>query len=68
MTGLDTNVLLRYLVPDDPVRSQIATDRERLGSFADVMVALEASAGCWHTLTFERAALRRPDFELIPTA
>ena len=38
---------------------------EGLGSFADALIgALGARAGCAATLTFDRKALRLPDFEL----
>jgi predicted nucleic-acid-binding protein len=38
---------------------------EGLGSFADALIgALGAKAGCAATLTFDRKALRLPDFEL----
>jgi predicted nucleic-acid-binding protein len=128
--GLDTNILVRYLVQDDPVQSPIATNlierrltgddpgfvtmvaavetawvlertygfsdadiaaaiermlqidalvveneqnvfvamvalAEGRGSFADALIAeLGAVAGCSHTLTFDRKALRLPGFEL----
>jgi predicted nucleic-acid-binding protein len=128
--GLDTNILVRYLVQDDPVQSPIATNlierrlseddpgfvtivavvetvwvlertynfsdadiaaaierilqidvlvvenepdvftamvelAEGRGSFADALIAeLGARAGCSHTLTFDRKALRLPGFEL----
>ena len=130
MIGLDTNILVRYLVQDDPVQSPIATNlierrlteddpgfvtmvaavetawvlertygfsdadiaaaiermlqidalvveneqdvfvatvalAEGRGSFADALIAeLGAGAGCSHTLTFDRKALRLPGFEL----
>jgi predicted nucleic-acid-binding protein len=39
--------------------------KERKGSFADaVIVALGASAGCSHTLSFDRKALRLAGFQL----
>ena|SRR5215472_10628050 len=39
--------------------------QEGLGSFADALIgALGAKAGCSATLTFDRRALRLPDFEL----
>jgi predicted nucleic-acid-binding protein len=128
--GLDTNILVRYLVQDDPVQSPIATHlierrlseddpgfvtvvamvetawvleriygfsdadiaaaiermlqidllvveneqdvftamvelAEGRGSFADALIgARGAGAGCSHTLTFDRKALRIPGFEL----
>ncbi|MCP5431841.1 MAG: type II toxin-antitoxin system VapC family toxin [Alphaproteobacteria bacterium] len=38
--------------------------REGIGSFADALVAaLGARAGCVHTLTFDRQALRLPGFQ-----
>jgi predicted nucleic-acid-binding protein len=38
--------------------------KEGRGSFADALIgALGAKAGCSHTLTFDRKALRLPDFE-----
>ena len=38
---------------------------EGLGTFADALIgALGAKAGCTATLTFDRKALRLPDFEL----
>ena len=39
--------------------------KEGSGSFADALIgALGARAGCAHTLTFDKAALRLPGFEL----
>jgi predicted nucleic-acid-binding protein len=39
--------------------------KEGQGSFADaVIAALGASRGCSYTLTFDRKALRLPDFEI----
>jgi predicted nucleic-acid-binding protein len=130
MIGLDTNVVVRYLVHDDPVQSRRATEfiehrlssrnpgfisvvaiaetvwvldrayrfsdedivaaigrtlqagvlvveneqevfaamialKEGRGAFADALIgALGAKAGCSATLTFDRRALRLPDFEL----
>jgi len=130
MIGLDTNVVVRYLVQDDPVQSARATEivehrlsgrnpgfisvvamaetvwvldrayrfsdedivaaiertlqagvlvvedeqevfaatialKEGHGAFADALIgALGAKAGCSATLTFDRRALRLPDFEL----
>ena len=130
MTGLDTNILVRYLTQDDPVQSAKATEilEQRLtaenrgfvsivtmaeivwvldraygltnkeitaaiermlqvevllieneqevfaamialkrsqGAFADALIAeLGAKAGCTHTLTFDRKALRLPGFTL----
>ncbi len=129
MIGLDTNVIVRYLVQDDPVQSRRATEivehrlsrrnpafvsvvaiaemvwvldrayrfsnedivaaiertlrtdalvveneqkvfaamtalEEGRGSFADALIgALGAAAGCSATLTFDREALRLPEFE-----
>ncbi|HXA69192.1 MAG TPA: type II toxin-antitoxin system VapC family toxin [Stellaceae bacterium] len=131
MIGLDTNVLVRYLVRDDPIQfgkaidliegrlsvdepgfvsvvamaelvwvldraygfsdSEIAAAIERMlqadalmvesetevftamialregrGSFSDALIgALGGKAGCAHTLTFDRKALRLPGFALI---
>jgi predicted nucleic-acid-binding protein len=128
--GLDTNILVRYLVQDDPVQSPIAANlierrlsegdpgfvttvaavetawvlertygfsdtdiaaaierilqidvlvveneqdvftamvelAEGRGSFADALIGTRgARAGCSHTLTFDRKALRLPGFEL----
>ena len=130
MIGLDTNVVVRYLVQDDPVQSRRATEivehrlnsrnpgfvsvvaiaetvwvldrayrfsnedivaaiertlrtdalvveseqevfaaitalKEGRGSFADALIgALGAAASCSATLTFDRKALRLPEFEL----
>jgi predicted nucleic-acid-binding protein len=130
MIGLDTNILARYFVQDDPVQSEkaihivehsltvanpgfvsvvvlaelawvlngsygfshvaiagviermIAADllllecedeveqamiaaKNGLGSFADALIAeLGQSAGCTHTLTFDRKASRLPGFRL----
>jgi predicted nucleic-acid-binding protein len=129
MIGLDTNVVVRYLVQDDPAQSARATEiierrlsesnpgfvsivamaemvwvlerayglsdnnivaaiertlqadvlvveneqqvfaaiialKEGRGSFADALIgALGADAGCSATLTFDRKALRLPEFE-----
>jgi predicted nucleic-acid-binding protein len=39
--------------------------KEGRGSFANALIgALGAGAGCSHTVTFDRKALRLPDFEL----
>ncbi len=39
--------------------------KEGVGSFADALIiALGARAGCSHTLTFDRSALKMPGFEL----
>ncbi len=39
--------------------------KERQGSFADAVIAtLGAKAGCAHTVTFDREALRLPGFQL----
>ena len=131
MVGLDTNVILRYLLQDDPKQTtlanhivdqvlsdrnpgfislvtvlemvwvlrsllkqtptEIATHLEHLlaaeslevqngqqvfeaafalkrgtGEFEDALVgALNAWAGCSHTLTFDKRALRMPYFQLI---
>lgn len=131
MTGLDTNVLLRYLLQDDPAQAlqanqiidqrlshdnpgflslvtvlevvwvlrtllkrsptQIASHLENLlaadslilqneqqvfeaafalkhgdGEFEDALIgALNAWAGCSHTLTFDRKAARLPHFQVI---
>jgi predicted nucleic-acid-binding protein len=131
MVGLDTNVILRYLLQDDPkqtplanhivdqvlsqenpgfitlvtvleivwvlrsllkqTRTEIATHLENLlaadtievqneqqvfeavfalrrgtGEFEDALIgALNAWAGCPHTLTFDKRALRMPYFQLI---
>src|ERR1700722_1723922 len=131
MVGLDTNVILRYLLQDDPkqtplanhivdqvlsqenpgfitlvtvleivwvlrsllkqTRTEIATHLENLlaadtlevqneqqvfeavfalrrgtGEFEDALIgALNAWAGCPHTLTFDKRALRLPYFQLI---
>jgi predicted nucleic-acid-binding protein len=132
MVGLDTNVILRYLLQDDPKQAiranhivdhvlsgrnpgfislvtileivwvlrsllkqtptEIATHLEHLlaadslevqneqqvfeaayavkrgvGEFEDALIgALNAWAGCPHTLTFDKRALRMPYFQLIP--
>ena len=129
MTGLDTNILVRYIAQDDPTQSPKATEiierrlteerpgfvsivamvetvwvleraygltsleiiraverilqtdvllvedeqevftamialKDGRGSFADALIgALGAKAGCSRTLTFDRKALRLPDFE-----
>jgi predicted nucleic-acid-binding protein len=131
MTGLDTNVLVRYFMQDDAVQSRQATAfiegslslekpgfvsvvamveivwvlertyklsrqavsaaierilqadvlvvereheifaawatfRSNAGSFADALIeALGAKAGCSHTVTFDRKALRIAGFELL---
>ena len=131
MVGLDTNVILRYVLQDDPkqtplanhivdqvlsqenpgfitlvtvleivwvlrsllkqTRTEIATHLENLlaadtlevqneqqvfeavfalrrgtGEFEDALIgALNAWAGCPHTLTFDKRALRMPYFQLI---
>ena len=129
MIGLDTNILVRYLIQDDPVQSTKATEiierrlnvanpgfvsvvvmveivwvldraydltdmeiaaaiermlqaevlvienepevfgamvalKQGKGTFADALIAeLGARAGCRHTLTFDKEALRLPAFK-----
>lgn len=131
MTGIDTNILVRYLTQDDPIQSPQATEmlerklsvtnpgfisvvtmaevvwvlesaydfgaseivsaieqmlqadllvieneqevfaamialKQGLGRFADALIAeLGMKAGCHHTLTFDRKALRLPGFRLL---
>ena len=131
MIGLDTNILVRYIVEDDPVQlrkaaecieqhlternygfistvvmaeiawvlesvygfthTEIAAAIERIlqieqlvveheaevflamvalkrkhGAFADALIGgISAKAGCSHTVTFDRKALRLPGFELL---
>lgn len=50
---------------EQEVFSAMIALREGQGSFADSVVAARgAKAGCTHTLTFDRKALRIPGFEL----
>ncbi len=54
MTGLDTNVLIRYLAQDDPKQS------------SDALIGQIALAhGCEKTATFDRAAGKLPGFEIL---
>jgi predicted nucleic-acid-binding protein len=65
MTGLDTNVLVRYLTQDDPAQSRKANSlidgavrkgRAGQGDFADHVLGLRnRKAGCGATATFDRA-------------
>jgi predicted nucleic-acid-binding protein len=48
---------------EQEVFAAMAVIKESLGSFADaVIAAMGANAGCSHTLTFDRSALRIPGF------
>ncbi len=50
MIGLDTNVVLRYLLQDDAAQSS--------------MVNLNSWSGCIYTLGFDRRAAKLPNFKL----
>ena len=50
---------------EQEVFAAMIAHRERRGSFADALIAaLCAKAGCTHTVTFDRKALRLSGFEL----
>jgi predicted nucleic-acid-binding protein len=60
---LQTDVLL--VENEQEVFASMVALRDGNGSFADALIAaLGAKAGCVHTLTFDRKALRLPGFEL----
>lgn len=68
MAGLDTNVLVRWLVADDEAQVAKVQALHRLGraEFADCLHAgLCAAAGQSPLLTFDVAAARLPQVELI---
>ena len=51
MIGLDTNVLVRYLVQDDPVQAALATE---------AITALTEAAPGWISSTVCAGSARRP--------
>jgi predicted nucleic-acid-binding protein len=60
---LQTDVLV--VESEQEVFAAMTALEDGLGSFADALIgALGAKAGCAATLTFDRKALRLPDFEL----
>jgi predicted nucleic-acid-binding protein len=60
---LQVNVLV--VESEQEVFAAMIALKEGRGSFADALIgALGAAAGCSATLTFDRRALRLPDFEL----
>jgi predicted nucleic-acid-binding protein len=60
---LQTDVLL--VECEQEVFASTITLKEGRGSFADALIgALGTRAGCSHTATFDRKALRLPDFRL----
>ncbi len=51
---------------EQEVFAAMAALKQGLGRFADALIAeLGAKAGCQHTLTFDRKALRLPGFRLL---
>jgi predicted nucleic-acid-binding protein len=69
MIGLDTNVVVRYLVQDDPRQSPVATriiDSLSETSRGFISIArLGEQAGCNSTITFDRRASERAGMQLI---
>ncbi len=60
---LQTDVLV--VESEQEVFTAMIALKDGLGSFADALIgALGTKAGCSRTLTFDRNALRLPDFEL----
>ena len=60
---LQTDVLV--VENEQEVFTAMIALKDGQGSFADAVIgALGARMGCSHTLTFDRKALRLPDFEL----
>jgi predicted nucleic-acid-binding protein len=70
MIGLDTNVLVRYLMQDDPHQSAQATALMETLSVTNrgfvSLVSVAKRAGCSHTVTFDRkAAAKLPNMERL---
>jgi predicted nucleic-acid-binding protein len=58
---LQTDVL--FIEHEQEVYTAMVAMREGRGSFADALIAaLDSKAGCRHTLTFDKKALRLPGF------
>ncbi len=53
MIGIDPSVLLRVIVADEPKQAEAAR--------------INATAGCDHTVTFDRKASKLPGFKLLPS-
>lgn len=63
MRGLDTNVLLRAILEDDPEHLPIAVGR---ADFADYLVGWQNwKAGCRDTLTFDRKMRAQEGFLVL---
>jgi predicted nucleic-acid-binding protein len=61
---LEVNVLV--VENEQEVFTAMTAVKEGRGSFADALIgALGAKMGCSHTVTFDRKALRLPDFQLL---
>ena len=61
---LQVNVLV--VENEQEVFTAMTAVKEGRGSFADALIgALGAKMGCSHTVTFDRKALRLPDFQLL---
>jgi predicted nucleic-acid-binding protein len=64
MIGLDTNVIVRYIMQDDPKQSKQATAVME-GLIVDLIERLSANAGCQKTMTFDRNTARSAKMTLI---
>ena len=56
MIGLDTNVMVRYIMQDDVKQAAKATK---------LVESLSASAGCAQTVTFDKTAAKSAGMTLI---
>lgn len=76
MIGIDTNILLRFFLDDEPAQGAMArqfmsertADASRpIADIADYLVVwAAANAGCAKTFTFDRKAARKiPGMELL---
>ncbi len=70
MTGLDTNVLVRYVMQDDRadlVAQALGDFRDAGADFADALIArIAVAAGCAVTMTFDNGAAKAAGMTLVP--
>jgi predicted nucleic-acid-binding protein len=71
LIGIDTNVVIRYLVQDDVENIEVAWKALRVFEgknidFSDALIGQgNIRDGCKHTVTFDKKAASLPGFQLL---